>query len=73
MNFCQINCIIWPVPSHGMDLEGYINLTEQNFPVEHEHEMGDVAEDENPQRPGPLPRVDAQFRVRWLEKLLYTV
>ena len=50
-----------------------MNLTEHNFPIEHEHEVGDVAEDENPQRPGPLSRVDAQFRVRWLEKLLYTV
>ena len=56
-----------------MDLERHMNLTEQNFPVEHEHEMGDVAEDENPQRPGPLSRVDAQFRVRGFEKLLYTV
>ena len=42
MNFCQIYCIIWPVPSHGMDLVGHLNLTGQNFPVEHEHEMGGV-------------------------------
>ena len=73
MNFCQIYCILWPTPSRVLVMEGHLSLTEQNFPVEHEHEMGDVAEDENPQRPGPLSRVDAQFRVRGLEKLLYTV
>ena len=56
-----------------MSIEGHLNLTGQNFPIENEHEMGDVAEDEHPQRPGPLSRVDAQFRVRGLEKLLYTV
>ena len=56
-----------------MDMEGHANLTDQSIPVEHEHEMGDVAEDEDPQRPGPLSGVDAQFRVRRLEQLLYSI
>ena len=45
-------------------------MTEENFPVEHQHEMRDVAEDEDPQGPGPLARIVALDRVRRLEQLL---
>ena len=48
-------------------------MTDEDFPVEHQHEMGNVAEDENPQGPGPLARLVALNRVRRLEQLLYGV